>query len=70
LQHCVWGHESPRPYAEIAAELGLTEGAVKTSIHRLRQRCREVLRTEIAQTVARPEDVDEELHHLIEVFSE
>jgi RNA polymerase sigma factor (sigma-70 family) len=68
FKNCVWGDEPARPYAELAAELGLSEGAVKTSIHRLRQRCREVLRAEVAQTVARPEDVDEELRHLIEVF--
>ena len=70
LKHCVWGDEAPRPYAEIATELGLSKGAVKTSIHRLRQRCRQLLRVEVAQTVARPEEIDEELHHLIEVFSE
>lgn len=68
LKNCVWGDEPPRPYAELATELGLSEGAVKTSVHRLRRRCREVLRAEVAQTVARPEDVDEELRHLIEVF--
>jgi RNA polymerase sigma-70 factor (ECF subfamily) len=70
LKKGVWGDQSPRPYAEMATELGLTEGAVKTSIHRLRQRCRQLLRAEIAQTVARPEEIDEELRHLIEVFSE
>jgi RNA polymerase sigma-70 factor (ECF subfamily) len=69
LKTCVWGDESPRPYAEIATQLGLTEGAVKTSVHRLRQRCRELLRAEIAQTVARAEEIDDELPHLIEVFS-
>lgn len=69
LQHRVWGDESPRPYAAMATELGLTEGAVKTSIHRLRQRCRQLLREEVAHTVARPEEIDEELRHLIEVFS-
>jgi len=70
LKHCVWGDEPPRPYAELATELGLSEAAVKTSIHRLRLRCRQLLRAEVTQTVARAEDVDEELRHLIEVFSE
>jgi RNA polymerase sigma-70 factor (ECF subfamily) len=69
LKHCVWGDESPKPHAEIATDLGLTEGAVKTSVHRLRHRCRELLRAELAQTVARPEEIDDELRHLIEVFS-
>jgi RNA polymerase sigma-70 factor (ECF subfamily) len=42
---------------------------LKVSAHRLRQRCRELLRAEIAQTVARPEEIDEELRHLMAVFS-
>lgn len=70
LKNRVWGDENPGPHAELVAELGLTEGAVKTSIHRLRQRCRQLLRAEVAQTVAQPEDVDEELRHLIGVFGE
>ena len=52
------------PYGEIAAGLGKTEGAVKVAVHRLRQRCRELLRAEIAQTVSSPADVDDELRDL------
>ena len=52
------------PYRQIADELGKTEGAVKVAVHRLRQRCRELLRAEIAQTVSGPEEVDEELRDL------
>jgi RNA polymerase sigma-70 factor (ECF subfamily) len=70
LKNCVWGNEPARPYDDLAGELGLTEGAVKMCVHRLRQRCREVLRAEVSRTVARPEDVDEELHHLLRVFGE
>lgn len=51
-------------YKEIAEKLAMTEGAVKVSVHRLRRRCRELLRAEIAQTVAGPEEVDEELRYL------
>ncbi len=58
------GRDSSVPYREIAQQLGTTEGAVKVAVHRLRQRCRECLRREIAQTVASPEDIDEELRHL------
>jgi hypothetical protein len=54
------------PYAEIAAGLDMTEGAVKTAVHRLRHRCRELLRAEIAQTVNSPQDVDDELRDLFE----
>lgn len=54
-------------YRDIAAELGMTEGAVKTAVHRLRRRCREHLRAEVAQTVADPQDVEEELRSLLAV---
>jgi RNA polymerase sigma-70 factor (ECF subfamily) len=52
------------PYAPIAAALGMTEGAVKVAAYRLRLRCRALLRAEIAQTVAGPDEVDEELRDL------
>jgi RNA polymerase sigma factor (sigma-70 family) len=51
-------------YAEIARRLDTTEGAVKVAVHRLRQRYREVLRAEIAETVAEPAEVDDELRNL------
>ena len=59
------GHRSQ---AEIAAGLGMTENAVKQAFHRLRQRYRELLRDEIAQTVAVPGDVEDELRHFISVL--
>jgi RNA polymerase sigma-70 factor (ECF subfamily) len=51
-------------YAEIAAGLGTSEGAVKVAVHRLRHRYRELLRAEIADTVASPAEVDDELRNL------
>jgi RNA polymerase sigma factor (sigma-70 family) len=54
-----------RPQSEIAAELGLSEGAVKQAVFRLKQRFQKLLRTEIANTVATSGDVDQELRHLI-----
>jgi RNA polymerase sigma-70 factor (ECF subfamily) len=51
-------------YAEMAAHLGTSEGAVKVAVHRLRQRYREVLRAEIAETVASPGEVEDELRNL------
>jgi RNA polymerase sigma-70 factor (ECF subfamily) len=51
-------------YSEIATRLGTTEGAVKVAVHRLRQRYRELLRAEIAETVSGPEEVDDELRNL------
>ena len=57
-----------RSQAEVAAELGITENAVKQAFHRLRQRYRQLLRDEIAQTVAVPGDVEDELRHFISVL--
>jgi len=56
------------PYAEVAGKLGMTEGAVKVAVHRLRQRYRKLLREEIAHTVAGPAEVDEEIRHLFAAF--
>ena len=57
-----------RSQAEAAAELGMTENALKQAFHRLRQRYRQLLRDEIAQTVAVPGDVEDELRHFISVL--
>jgi RNA polymerase sigma factor (sigma-70 family) len=57
-----------RSQAEIAAELGMTENAVKQAFHRLRQRYRQLLRDEIAETVAVPGDIEDELRHFISVL--
>jgi len=52
-------------HADVARRLGMTEGAVKVAAHRLRKRYREILRDEIAQTVASPDLVDEEIRYLL-----
>ena len=57
-----------RSQADVAAELGMTENAVKQAFHRLRRRYRELLRDEIAQTVAVPGDVEDEMRHFISVL--
>jgi RNA polymerase sigma-70 factor (ECF subfamily) len=51
-------------YRRAADELGLSEGAVKVAVHRLRQRYRALLREEIGRTVATPEQVEEEVREL------
>ncbi len=51
-------------YAEIATRLRTSEGAVKVAVHRLRQRYRELLRAEIADTVASPAEVEDEIRNL------
>ena len=55
-----------RPYSEIAEQLGMTEGAVKTAVHRLRRRYREFLREQIAETVSDPSLVDDEIRDLFD----
>jgi RNA polymerase sigma factor (sigma-70 family) len=51
-------------YANLARELGLEAPAIKRLLHQLRQRFRQLLRAEVAETVANPADVDEELRYL------
>jgi len=46
------GHQAP--YQRLAAELGATSGALKVAVHRLHCRCRNLVRAEIARTVAEP----------------
>ncbi|HXG12240.1 MAG TPA: sigma-70 family RNA polymerase sigma factor [Gemmataceae bacterium] len=64
LKVTLTGEKSPTAYRQMAAELGTTEGAVKVAMHRLRQRYRELLREEIAQTVSGLEQVEEEVREL------
>ena len=59
------GSAADTSHAEVAAALGLTPGAVKVSVHRLRRRYRELLREQIAETVAAPDEVEDELNHLL-----
>lgn len=68
LEGCLVRGESTRSYAEIAARLKLTEGAIKMAVQRLRARYRELLREEIGHTVASPDEVDEEIRHLFAAF--
>jgi len=64
------GEESPLTCAQVGERLGLSDGTVKSEVHRLRQRYRAVLREQIAQTLATPEEVAAEIRHLIAVLSE
>ena len=53
------------PYRELGVELGLSEGAVKVAVHRLRRRYRDLLLEEIAQTLTEGESMDEEFQYLL-----
>jgi len=57
----------PAAYADMAARLRRTEGAIKVAVHRLRHRYRELMRARIAATVGEG-DVDDELRHLLAVL--
>ena len=63
------GSDGNASYAALAAELGRTEGALRVAVHRVRRRYGELLREEIADVVADPAEIDEELRHLTAVLS-
>jgi RNA polymerase sigma factor (sigma-70 family) len=64
LKELLPGPSDSRSYGQIAVELGTTEAAVKMAVHRLRRRYRELLKDRIAQTVAGPDDLEDELRQL------
>jgi RNA polymerase sigma-70 factor (ECF subfamily) len=55
-------------YDTIAAKLGINETAARVAVHRLRQRYRRLIQSEVANTVATPEESDEEMRHLFRVL--
>lgn len=69
IKGCLTLARSGVPYAELAGQLNMSEGTLRVAVHRLRQRYRELLRAEIANTVADPGEVEEELRHLISVLA-
>lgn len=69
LKGLLLSEASGASYRRLASQLGLSEGAVKVAVHRLRHRFREVVREEISQTVATPAEVDEELRCLMAALS-
>jgi RNA polymerase sigma-70 factor (ECF subfamily) len=69
LQEHLWGDTDSTPYPELAERFGLTLANVKITAHRLKQRYRQLLREEIAHTVALPSQIDDEIRHLMQVVS-
>jgi RNA polymerase sigma-70 factor (ECF subfamily) len=61
--------EEPAPaYPEVAEELGMTESAVAVAVHRMRRRFGELLREEVAETVADAREIDGEVRYLLEAL--
>jgi RNA polymerase sigma-70 factor (ECF subfamily) len=65
LKDFVTGEETDIPYREAGQSLGMSEGAVRVAIHRLRRRFRDLLREEIEQIVADPSEVDDEIRFML-----
>jgi RNA polymerase sigma-70 factor (ECF subfamily) len=70
LQSHLWGDSDSVPYPQLAEQFGVTLANVKVTAHRLRLRYRELLREEIAHTVALPSQIDDEIRHLMQVVSQ
>jgi DNA-directed RNA polymerase specialized sigma24 family protein len=64
LKAYLTGEQPLATYAQAATALGVSEGAVKVAVHRLRRQFRDLLREEIEQTVSSPDDVEDEMRHL------
>jgi RNA polymerase sigma-70 factor (ECF subfamily) len=69
LKPALIGDRLPAGYAEVGQLLGLSEGAVKVAIHRLRQRFRVLFREQIAQTVRHASEIEEEVRFLFRALS-
>lgn len=70
LRSHLLGSANALPYAQIATQLNMTVVAVKVTVHRLRQRYGELLREEVAHTLANVGDTDAEVRHLIAALSD
>jgi RNA polymerase sigma factor (sigma-70 family) len=69
LKPCLTADSSRIPYAPLAAELDMSEGALRVAVHRLRKRYRGLLTDEIARTLASPEAVEDEMQALFAVLA-
>jgi DNA-directed RNA polymerase specialized sigma24 family protein len=68
LQPFLCGEEGAPVYKEVAARLGTSQGAARVIVHRLRARYRDLVRREIADTLAAGEDLEAEMSHLFAVL--
>lgn len=70
LKVCLEGRHQRHNYRQLAERCGMSEGAVKVAVHRLRRRYRRRLREEIEATVASPEEVEDEIRTLFAAFED
>jgi len=70
LKRFLQGGDAATSYADAARELGMEEGGVRTAIFRMRRRYGEIIREEIAGTVEKPEDVEDEIRYLVAILAE
>jgi RNA polymerase sigma-70 factor (ECF subfamily) len=69
LQEFPLGERGESSFQDCAIRLGLSESALKSAVHRMRERYRDLVREEVAHTVDDPAEVEEEIRHLIAVVS-
>jgi RNA polymerase sigma factor (sigma-70 family) len=69
LKDLLMGEKEQGGYAGIARALGTTEGAVKVTVHRLRRKFRDLLRAEIAATVADDGEIEDEIRYLMAIVA-
>ncbi|MCC6232554.1 MAG: sigma-70 family RNA polymerase sigma factor [Verrucomicrobiales bacterium] len=70
LREFLSGEHPEGGYAAVAARLQMTEGAVRVAVHRLRERYRDLLRIQVAETLGNTAEVDAELGHLMAALRE
>jgi RNA polymerase sigma-70 factor (ECF subfamily) len=70
LKQFPFGEQGERSFAVVSQEVGMTEAALKSAVHRMRQRYQELVREVVAQTVADPAELEDEVRHLLEVVSQ
>jgi RNA polymerase sigma-70 factor (ECF subfamily) len=69
LQPHLWGEADSIPYGELSKRFGMSSVHLHVTVHRIRQRYRELLRDEVGQTVSHPDEVESEMRYLLHVLS-
>lgn len=69
VEPVLYQEESASPYQEIGRRLNMSEGAIKTTVHRIRARLKGLIRDEVMQTVSHESDWQEEVAYLVSLFS-